>query len=112
MKSLKHSGELPIIGVNTFLNPNPNVEEEIDNMAIGTRDKRGERIADQKLERIQRAQQSKVDEALRRLQDVARSNGNIFEELMETVKVASSGQITRALYEVGGEYRRQHVILC
>jgi methylmalonyl-CoA mutase len=46
------------------------------------------------------------DEALDQLKKVARKNGNIFSELMETVKVASLGQISRALYEVGGQYRR------
>jgi methylmalonyl-CoA mutase len=45
-------------------------------------------------------------EKLRRLQEVAVQNGNLFEELMETVKYCSLGQITHALYEVGGQYRR------
>ena len=49
---------------------------------------------------------SRHDEALARLQSVARSGGNVFEELMETVKVASLGQISNALFEVGGQYRR------
>jgi methylmalonyl-CoA mutase len=47
-----------------------------------------------------------VEEALRRLKNVALAKGNVFEELMETVKVASLGQITEALFEVGGRYRR------
>ena len=47
-----------------------------------------------------------VEAALNKLKEVALSGGNIFEELMETVKVASLGQITKALYEVGGQYRR------
>jgi len=45
-------------------------------------------------------------QALKRLQNVARSGGNVFEELMETVKVATLGQITTALFQVGGQYRR------
>ncbi len=105
-ESLKHSGELPIIGVNTFLNPNPNVEEEIDNMELARATKEEKELQIKNLNEFKERNKDKVDEALRRLQDVARSNGNIFEELMETVKVASLGQITRALYEVGGEYRR------
>lgn len=105
-ESLKHSGELPIIGVNTYLNPNPQVEELIDSMELARASKEEKELQINNLNEFKERNKDKVDEALRRLQDVARSNGNIFEELMETVKVASLGQITRALYEVGGEYRR------
>mgnify|MGYP000075453892 CR=1 FL=1 len=55
---------------------------------------------------FQRVHEDRSGPALRRLQQVAIDGGNVFEELMETVKCASLGQITRALYEVGGEYRR------
>jgi methylmalonyl-CoA mutase len=58
------------------------------------------------LRAFQQANAKKVDEALLRLKKTAIENGNIFAELMETVKVASLGQITQALYEVGGQYRR------
>lgn len=102
----KHSGELPIIGVNTYLNPNPPSEEEIDSMELAraTKEEKDHQIA--QLKKFQEKHKDKVDEALKRLQEVATSGGNIFEELMETVKVASLGQITKALYEVGGQYRR------
>jgi methylmalonyl-CoA mutase len=56
--------------------------------------------------RFQKIHSDEVPEALRRLQQVAMEGGNIFAELMSTVRVASLGQITAALYEVGGEYRR------
>jgi methylmalonyl-CoA mutase len=58
------------------------------------------------LEAFHERNRNEADEALERLKKVARQNGNLFEELMETVKVASLGQISQALYEVGGQYRR------
>ena len=105
-ESLKHTGQLPIIGVNTYLNPNPQVEEQIDSMELARATKEEKELQINNLNEFKERNKDEVGEALRRLQDVARSNGNIFEELMETVKVASLGQITKALYEVGGEYRR------
>lgn len=100
----KHTGELPIIGVNTYLNPNPQSDDDINAMEIAraTTEEKETQIAN--LRAFQERNAS--DEALSRLKQVAKSGGNIFEELMETVKVASLGQITTALYEVGGQYRR------
>ncbi|GEN81709.1 Fused isobutyryl-CoA mutase [Sporosarcina luteola] len=102
----KHSGELPIIGVNTYLNPNPPSEEDIDNMEIAraTKEEKETQIAN--LRSFQSKHSDESADALRKLQEVAVSGGNIFAELMETVKSASLGQITNALYEVGGQYRR------
>jgi len=102
----KHSGELPIIGVNTYLNPNPPSEEELDNMELARATKEEKELQIQNLREFQANNKDKVDGALSRLKEVAVSGGNIFAELMETVKVASLGQITKALYEVGGQYRR------
>ncbi len=102
----KHSGELPIIGVNTYLNPNPPSAEEMDNIEIARASYEEKETQIANLQHFQKSNEQKSVEALRRLQQVALQNGNIFEELMETVKVASLGQITRALYEVGGQYRR------
>jgi len=102
----KHSGELPIIGVNTYLNPNPPSEEEIDSMELARASKEEKEHQISELHKFQEANKAHVDEALSRLQHVASSGGNIFAELMETVKVASLGQITNALYQVGGQYRR------
>lgn len=102
----KHSGELPIIGVNTYLNPNPPSEEDIDNMEIArsTKEEKETQIAN--LRAFQSRHDEAAEEALQKLQQVAVTGGNIFAELMNTVKVASLGQITNALYEVGGQYRR------
>lgn len=102
----KHSGELPIIGVNTYLNPNPPSEEELNNIQLARATYEEKELQIKNLREFQERNKDKVDAALERLKQVAISGGNIFEELMETVKVASLGQITRALYEVGGQYRR------
>ncbi|HYK71970.1 MAG TPA: fused isobutyryl-CoA mutase/GTPase IcmF [Pseudoneobacillus sp.] len=102
----KHTGELPIIGVNTYLNPNPPSEEDVDNMEIARATKEEKELQIQNLRDFQTRNQAQTAQALQRLKETAVSGGNIFDELMETVKVASLGQITRALYEVGGQYRR------
>lgn len=102
----KHTGELPIIGVNTYLNPNPPSEEETDNMELARATKEEKELQIQNLREFQERNKDKIAAALQKLKQTAVNNGNIFEELMETVKVASLGQITRALYEVGGQYRR------
>ncbi|SET66497.1 methylmalonyl-CoA mutase [Oceanobacillus limi] len=102
----KHSGELPIIGVNTYLNPNPPSEEEIDSMELARATKEEKEHQISELHKFQQRNETQVENALTRLKEVAASGGNIFAELMETVKVASLGQITNALYEVGGQYRR------
>ncbi|ALC88678.1 methylmalonyl-CoA mutase [Bacillus sp. FJAT-18017] len=102
----KHSGELPIIGVNTYLNPNPPSEEEMDNMEIARASKEEKELQIANLRKFQEKHAEKAANALKQLKEAAVSGGNIFAELMETVKVASLGQITHALYEVGGQYRR------
>ncbi|MYL36588.1 fused isobutyryl-CoA mutase/GTPase IcmF [Halobacillus litoralis] len=102
----KHSGDLPIIGVNTYLNPNPPSEEEIDSMELARASKEEKNHQITELRRFQQSNEQKAAEALHRLKQTAAGGGNIFAELMETVKVASLGQITNALYEVGGQYRR------
>jgi len=101
---LKQSSEYPIIGVNTFINENP--PNLYDNMKI-TRTTDEEKL--QRLEEVAKFKEKhkdKVEDALNRLRDVALSNGNIFEELLNTVEYATMGQITKVLYEVGGKYRR------
>ncbi|MGP4072344.1 fused isobutyryl-CoA mutase/GTPase IcmF [Piscibacillus sp. B03] len=102
----KHSGELPIVGVNTYVNPNPPSEDEINSMEVARASQEEKQQQIKNLRDFQTRNSDKADKALARLKEVAASNGNIFEELMETVKVASLGQITNALYEVGGQYRR------
>jgi len=102
---LKHSGDLPIIGVNTFENPNA---EAFDESAADEFDMELARATPEEkqscLERIEAI--TPDEEALAKLQQVAREGGNVFEELMETTKIASLGQITDALFAVGGRYRR------
>ncbi|HWR68668.1 MAG TPA: methylmalonyl-CoA mutase family protein, partial [Desulfomonilia bacterium] len=106
---LKHSGRLPIIGVNLFENPGA---EGADYKPAGscialTRASHEEKLSQlNNCRRFQRQHARKAEAALGRLKDTALTGGNIFAELMETVRVASLGQISRALYEVGGRYRR------
>ncbi|MEH7222205.1 fused isobutyryl-CoA mutase/GTPase IcmF [Bacillus sp. JJ1566] len=102
----KHTGELPIIGVNTYLNPNPPTEEDLNNIELARATKEEKELQINNLKEFQERNKDKVEEALKKLKQVAIDNGNIFAELMETVQVASLGQITQALYEVGGQYRR------
>ncbi|MCP1160827.1 MULTISPECIES: fused isobutyryl-CoA mutase/GTPase IcmF [Bacillus] len=102
----KHTGELPIIGVNTYLNPNPPSEEQMDSMEIARATKEEKETQIRNLRSFQERNKGHAGEALSRLKEAAVTDGNIFAELMETVKYASLGQITRALYEVGGQYRR------
>jgi len=98
----KHSGELPIIGVNTFLVPEEGTRE-----VPAVRSSREEKdLQIRRVRDFQERHRADGAEALGRLKEVARSGGNIFTELMETVKHASLGQISEALYEVGGSYRR------
>ncbi len=100
----KEAGRYPIIGVNTFLSKEGSpfvVPKELVRSTDGDKD---EMIAE--LTAFQAHHSEEVVPALRRLQQVALTGGNLFAELMETVKVASLGQISQALYEVGGRYRR------
>src|SRR5512133_1609521 len=102
----KHYGELPIIGVNTLLHPKADQEEYqvTGELARATPEEKEQQIMN--LRAFQELNKDKAPGALKRLQEVAVAGDNIFAELMETVKHASLGQITRALYEVGGKYRR------
>ncbi|WP_249010685.1 methylmalonyl-CoA mutase family protein [Conexibacter sp. DBS9H8] len=102
---LKHSGELPLIGVNTFL-PRDGHGEQIDTLELIRSDDAEKQAQIDNLAAFQARAADRTPAALARLQDVARARGNVFAELMETVKVASLGQISAALYAVGGEYRR------
>ena len=100
----KHSGELPIIGVNTFL-PKNQQEGVIEVDLIRASDAEKQSQLDG-LSGFHQRNAERSPEALSRLQRVALEGGNIFTELMECVKVCSLGQITEALFEVGGQYRR------
>jgi methylmalonyl-CoA mutase len=103
-ETLKHSGELPVVGVNTFESPDPQASAKPTAlMRASDEEKRGQ-IAG--LRAFQARNAPRCEGALRRLQQVARRGENVFEELLDTVKYASLGQITAALFEVGGRYRR------
>jgi methylmalonyl-CoA mutase len=101
----KHDGSLPIIGVNTFL-PKEGQEDEVHELEL-IRSTDGEKT-DQidSVRAFNRFHGKESSAALPRLQAVARDRGNIFAELVETVKSSSLGQISGSLYDVGGEYRR------
>jgi isobutyryl-CoA mutase len=103
---LKHSGEYPIIGVNTFRNPDVDyIAANADlELARATDEEKDEQLA--RLEDFHHSHADSASAALKKLQETALAGANIFEELMETVKSCSLGQITTALYEVGGKYRR------
>jgi len=104
-ESRKHDGGLPIIGVNTFLPPEGQ-EDEVATLELmrSNDDEKQDQI--DAVRAFQRNHVGDRSEALERLRRVARARGNLFEELMQTVKTSSLGQISRALYDVGGEYRR------
>ncbi|KGR80186.1 fused isobutyryl-CoA mutase/GTPase IcmF [Ureibacillus manganicus] len=103
---LKHSGQLPIIGVNTYLNPNAQNTLDIDNLQVARATKEEKELQIYNLREFQKRNEDHIDLELEKLKQVALSGGNIFAQLMETVRFASLGQITSALYEVGGQYRR------
>jgi len=100
----KHTGELPIIGVNTFLNKKGSPTELPGEVIRSTKEEKEQQISN--LNAFWKRNKPAAAEALEKLKQVAILNGNLFEELMETVKHCSLGQITHALYEVGGQYRR------
>ncbi|MDH4023505.1 MAG: methylmalonyl-CoA mutase family protein, partial [Gammaproteobacteria bacterium] len=104
-ESRKHDGSLPLVGVNTFL-PRSGQQEETAGLTLMRSTDAEKRAQVAALHRFQERHAEAAPAALRRLQRVASARGNVFEELLNTVKVASLGQITAALYAVGGEYRR------
>jgi len=106
---LKHTGEYPIVGVNTFRDPHADGADLVEgasciDLARATPEEKESQLT--RLADFQARHKDQAPEALARLQNVALSGGNIFAELMETVKTCSLGQITGALYDVGGQYRR------
>ena len=102
----KDSGELPIIGVNTLLDPDASEAQGLETVTLSRATPEEKRGQIQALRAFQGRHQGEAPEALERLTRAAQAGDNIFAELMETVRAASLGQITRALYEVGGQYRR------
>ncbi len=100
----KHSGELPLVGVNTFLNKKGSPTILPTEVIRSTTEEKEQQI--QTLKAFWKRNEAKSEKELTELKNVAINNGNLFAQLMETVKHCSLGQITHALYEVGGQYRR------
>jgi methylmalonyl-CoA mutase len=103
-ETLKHTGEYPIVGVNTFLSKEGSPTILPTEVIRSTTEEKNAQI--DMLQAFKKRHAARSAQQLQRLQEVAVNNGNIFEELMETVRYCSLGQITKALYEVGGQYRR------
>jgi methylmalonyl-CoA mutase len=103
-ETLKHTGEYEIIGVNTFLSKNgsPTI---IPGEVIRATEKE-KQIQLRNLKNLHKSTGSKATEAISKIQSAAVSGGNIFEEIIEAGKVASLGEITNAMFQVGGAYRR------
>ncbi len=101
---LKHTGELPIIGVNTFRNPNSDETPQVIELARSTDDEKQSQL--KRLADFHTRHADTAPLALERLRQAVIDNANVFEVLMDAVRVCSLGQITDALFEVGGQYRR------
>lgn len=100
----KQSGEFPIIGVNTFLKENDSNPYDSMQVIRTSEDEKQQRIKE--VSNFKDKNKDMLDSALDKLRETALKNGNIFEELLNTVQYATMGQITQVLYEIGGKYRR------
>jgi methylmalonyl-CoA mutase len=99
----KHDGSLPIVGVNTFVREAATEPTEVE-LARATEEEKQSQL--DRLAAFHTRNGDTAPAALRRLQDVATSGGNVFDELMRAARVCSLGQLTAAFFEVGGQYRR------
>jgi methylmalonyl-CoA mutase len=103
-ETLKHNGAFPIIGVNTFLSSKGSPTVQPSEIIRATEDEKQFQIKTKEL--LNKANPNKVKEQILILQEAAIQNENLFDKLMEATKVCSLGQITEALFKVGGQYRR------
>ncbi len=101
---LKHTGELPIIGVNTFRNPKGDAVQDKLELARSTEEEKQSQL--KRLNDFHTLHAGSAPAMLKRLQQAVIANQNVFDVLMDAVRVCSLGQITNALFEVGGQYRR------
>ena len=101
---LKHTGELPIIGVNTFRNPHG--EQVMDKLELARSTDEEKQSQLKRLTEFQNRHAEQAPAMLKKLQQAVIDNANVFDVLMDAVRVCSLGQITNALFEVGGQYRR------
>jgi len=100
----KHDGSLPIIGVNTFLNPDETGEAQTVELARASETEKRSQV--ERLAAFHERHRIEAEPALHTLKEVASAGGNTFVSLMDAVRVCSMGQITSAFFEVGGQYRR------
>jgi methylmalonyl-CoA mutase len=105
-ETLKHTGRLPIIGVNTFRDPHAAGEQLSEGVELTRATEEEKQSQLKRLADFKKRHEKNAPAALKRLQKVALSGDNIFADLMDAVRVCSLGQITQALYAVGGQYRR------
>jgi len=105
-ETLKHTGEHPIVGVNTFRDPDVTGDELSESVELARATEEEKESQLQRLTEFQQRHAGEAPAALERLQQAALSGSNIFAELMACVRCCSLGQITGALYAVGGKYRR------
>ena len=105
-ESLKHAGRLPLIGVNTFRDPHADLDEMTEGLELARATEAEKESQLARLAAFKQRNAAEAPGALQRLQQTALSGANIFAELMQTVRLCSLGQITQALYDVGGKYRR------
>ncbi|MCD0472380.1 methylmalonyl-CoA mutase family protein [Flavobacterium sp. JAS] len=103
-ETLKHNGDFPIVGVNTFLSSKGSPTVIPAEVIRATEEEKQYQIT--MLDNLHQFHEAKVNEHLSKLQEAAIKNENLFDHLMEATKVCSLGQITSALFEVGGQYRR------
>jgi len=103
---LKHSGKLPLVGINTFEDPDADYADMANHLELSRSTEEQKNAQLERLDAFKKIHQDEQAAALTRLQETALNGGNMFAQLMETVKVCSLGTITGALYEVGGKYRR------
>ncbi|QNF35483.1 methylmalonyl-CoA mutase family protein [Adhaeribacter swui] len=103
-ETLKHTGEYPIVGVNTFLSSKGSPTIIPSEVIRATEEEKQYQI--KMLELLHQRNQGMAEEKLKKVQQIVVQQQNIFAELMETVKFCSLGQITNALFQVGGQYRR------
>lgn len=103
-ETLKHTGEFPIIGVNTFLSSKGSPTVTPQEVIRATEEEKQFQIKTK--ENLNKAHEDKIEQLLSEMQSAAINNQNLFEKLMDATKVCSLGQITASLFEVGGQYRR------
>lgn len=103
-ETLKHNGQMPIIGVNTFLSSKGSPTERPGEVIRATKEEKEFQI--ETLNKLHKTYEDRADATIEKVKKAAVENKNIFNELMEATKVCSLGQITEALFEVGGQYRR------